>query len=418
MSAPLPAPVQETEASAVRMPSMPVIRGHLPPLDGMRGIAVLAVMAFHFAEFSNVAATTAGAGVWSGIASVGWIGVDLFFVLSGFLITGILYDSKADARYFRTFYARRALRIFPLYYGVLAAFFLLLPALFPASALVRDHTADQAWYWTHLSNVEVALQGTWLESSLFVVHFWSLAIEEQFYLVWPIAVLWMSGRHLTWFCGGVIAFSLLLRVVLFANGEGVAAATLMPARMDSLAFGAALAMVLRDPGLYAQFRPIMGRLAGASALLLGAILVETGRFDKNDPLTGTVGFTLLGALFTAAMFFALTVARDSRYARVLSSPGLRFFGKYSYGLYVFHQPVAVLLTIAGVPAALAGAGASALGVQAAYTAVATVASLAIALTSWHLYEKHFLKLKARVPHQPAPVTTPAPGYACVVNSPN
>ncbi len=388
------------------------------PLDGMRGIAVLAVMVFHFHMFSEIAGTGPAAAASEAVARVGWVGVDLFFVLSGFLITGILHDSKASIGYFRTFYVRRVLRILPLYYGVLAAFFLVLPALFPTSAVVRNNTAGQLWFWTHLSNVQIALHGEWNAASTYVVHFWSLAVEEQFYLVWPIVVLRLTGRQLVRFCGGVMVFSLLLRVYLFATGAGIAAFVLTPARMDTLAFGAVLAIVLRDPGLYAQVRRFARPLAAVCAVLLSGIALWRGGLDKTDPITGTVGFTLLGALFGAAIFFSLTGVRGARYDRVLSSRSLRFFGKYSYALYVFHQPVALVLTSLGLPAALARIGASGVAAQVAYAAVGTALSTVLALSTWHLYEKQFLKLKDRLaPQRFAAIAAPPPGYGAAVKVP-
>lgn len=394
---------------------LPNVRGHMPTLDGMRGIAVLAVMAFHFSEFSGISASTVALGAWHGISSAGWIGVDLFFVLSGFLITGILYDSKGEAGYFRTFYTRRALRIFPLYYGVLAVFFLLLPLLFPASDAVRANTSSQVWYWTHLSNVQIALDG-WTASSFYLVHFWSLAIEEQFYLIWPVVVLLLSGRQLVRFCAAVMVFSLLLRAWLFATGAGVSAYVLMPARMDTLAFGAVLAIALRDPSMHAHLRRLARPLAVACATLLCAVLVWRGALDKTDAVTGTIGFTLLGALFSAAMFFAVTTAAGSRWNRMLSSRVLRFFGKYSYALYVFHQPIALLLAATGLPLALGGLGAPELAAQVIYTAVAGTVSVVAALMSWNLYEKQFLKLKDRLASRSGPATLPLPEYLRVANT--
>jgi peptidoglycan/LPS O-acetylase OafA/YrhL len=405
MNALLPSPVHCSDTRAVRASTLPNVRGHMPPLDGMRGIAVLAVMAFHFSLFNDISVTTAASGAWHGLASVGWIGVDLFFVLSGFLITGILYDSKNTAGYFRAFYARRALRIFPLYYGVLAAFFLVLPMLFSTSAVVRDHTSGQLWFWSHLSNVPTALEG-WSASSLYVSHFWSLAVEEQFYLVWPVIVLLLSGRQLVRFCAGVMVFSLLLRTHLFSTGAGVAAFVLTPARTDTLAFGAVLAIVMRDPGLYAHLRRFALPLAGVSVMLLGSIHLWRGGLDKNDPITGTVGFTLLGALFSAAIFFALTGVGGTCYNRLLTSRGLRFFGKYSYALYVFHQPVALALTGLGLPAALAQLGVSGFAAQVVYAGAATTLSLILARISWNLWEKQFLKLKDRLGQRPAPAMPP------------
>jgi peptidoglycan/LPS O-acetylase OafA/YrhL len=379
----------------------------MAPLDALRGIAVVAVMAFHFRMFSNIDTSTPAAVVWRTATDFGWIGVDLFFVLSGFLITGILYDSKNAAGYFRIFYTRRALRIFPLYYAVLAAFFLVLPLLAPFSSAVRDNTGGQLWYWTHLANVQIALQGDWNGVSMYVAHFWSLAVEEQFYLVWPVVVLLLSGRQLLRFCAGIMVLSLLLRIYLFANGSGVAGFVLTPARMDTLAFGAVLAIVMRDPVLYARLQRVARPLTAVVAVLLCSVALWRGGLDKNDAVTGTLGFTLLGALFTAAIFFALTQTRSTGYMNLLSSRSLRFCGKYSYALYVFHQPVALVLTSMGLPLAIERAGVSGISAQIVYAGTATVLSLLVSLLSWVAFEKHFLKLKDRVavrsPAAPAPL---------------
>jgi peptidoglycan/LPS O-acetylase OafA/YrhL len=400
-----------------RATALPNVRVHLAPLDGLRGIAVLAVMAFHLSMFSGVAGRTTADGAWQAVASIGWTGVGLFFVLSGFLITGILYDSKEAPGYFRTFYARRILRIFPLYYGVLVAYFILLPALFPTSAAVRDHTSGQLWYWVHLSNAQIALHG-WDATSPYITHFWSLAVEEQFYLVWPVVVFLMGGRQLVRFCAGIMVFSLLLRIYLFNTGAGVAAFVLAPARIDSLAFGAALAIAMRDPGLYARLRALVRPVAAVSFVLLCSIVLWRGGLSKNDAIVGTIGFTLLGALFSAGIFFALTTLPSSRFNRVLSSRCLRFFGRYSYALYVFHQPVALVLTALGLPAALARLGASEFGADMLYAAAASTLSLTVSLLSWKVYEKRFLKLKDRIaPRSDPPSPLALPGYPGGANAP-
>src|SRR2546427_5689081 len=130
------------------------------------------------------------------------MGVDLFFVLSGFLITGILLDTKGSRHYLRQFHARRVLRIFPLYYAALALFLILLPMLLPGDRVLRDLTADSVWYWTYLYNVKVAAAG--FTSSSALGHFWSLAVEEQFYLIWPIVVLYLARRHLYGACWAAV----------------------------------------------------------------------------------------------------------------------------------------------------------------------------------------------------------------------
>ena len=148
-------------------------RSHIPALDGLRGIAVLTVMWLHFVF---LVPRTGGERLFWNLSETGWIGVDLFFVLSGFLITGILYDAKGGPHYFRNFYMRRSLRIFPLYYAFLILIFAVMPLLRASGA---DHVGKQLWMWTYLSNVLFARVG-WEGMPAHTTHLWSLAIEEQF----------------------------------------------------------------------------------------------------------------------------------------------------------------------------------------------------------------------------------------------
>ena len=384
-----------SRACSMEAVQLPNVRRHMPPLDGLRGIAILAVLAYHYSLFNGIAATSAAATAWRAVTDAGWIGVDLFFVLSGFLITGILCDSRNNAGYFRTFYTRRSLRIFPLYYAAVIAFFLILPLLFAHLDVVRSNTGGQAWYWTHLSNVLVAQRG-WDAASPYVAHLWSLAVEEQFYLVWPLVVLLLSSRGLLRFCAGIIVFSFALRCYLFTTGANVAGFVLTPARMDTFAFGAIVALAVRDAGLYARVRRLATPAALVSTAVLGALVVLRGVPDKFDPVMGTVGFSALAALSAAAIFFAAAGAGSTRYNMVLAARGLRFFGKYSYALYIFHQPIALLLNGAGLSTALARVGVSGIAAHIVFAIVATAASVTASLISWHLLEKQFLKLKDRV----------------------
>jgi peptidoglycan/LPS O-acetylase OafA/YrhL len=376
--------------------ALPPLSGRLVQLDGLRGIAVLGVMAYHFTLFSEILTAGPLSGFWRVVTGAGWIGVDLFFVLSGFLITGILVESKAKPHYFRNFYARRALRIFPLYYAALATFFVVLPALLGSFGALDEGRTGQIWYWGFLSNVLVALRG-WDAGSDFLNHFWSLAIEEQFYLLWPFAVLSLRARALLRFSIAIIVVSLLFRAYVFAAGGGLAAYLLTPARMDGLAVGAALAVMMRDPVLYARLRRWLWPAGISMAALLLVVVIWRGGLNKHDVVMGTIGFTLLAGLFGVLLASAIVAqkGRSARLNRVLSSTPLGFFGKYSYGLYVFHQPIAVLLAAVGLSAALSRAGSPALLSLMIFGAIGMLLSVAASLGSWHFYEKHFLKLKDR-----------------------
>src|ERR1035441_8464452 len=162
---------------------------HYPALDGLRGVAILAVFFYHFA--GGQSSRNIFVQIWSGVAGIGWMGVDLFFVLSGFLITGILFDTAHKQAKVRNFYARRSLRIFPLYYGVLLVFLLLTPVL------PLHWRPGHLLYFFYLSNVmPILTPGLSSPGPKMVVgHLWSLAVEEQFYLIWPFIVWYVKDRR-------------------------------------------------------------------------------------------------------------------------------------------------------------------------------------------------------------------------------
>ena len=221
------------------------LRGHLPALDGLRGVAVLLVLGFHFLHLDGREELPFDRAVLAA-AGAGWCGVDLFFVLSGFLITGILLDAKGSEGWLSTFWTRRALRIFPLHYAYLAALFLVAPWLLPAAGLAVPATT-QAWFWTYSGNVLFALRGTFDGAPSFTAHLWSLAVEEQFYLVWPLVVALLTRRGVAWACLTAIAGAAALRFALLSHGPELANAAyvLMPSRMDALAIGGLAATLAR-----------------------------------------------------------------------------------------------------------------------------------------------------------------------------
>src|SRR5579885_3225639 len=163
-----------------------ITTSHIPALDGLRGIAILLVLWFHFRGYLGGEPIQCTLAI---IGEFGWIGVDLFFVISGFLITRILLQTKEKPDYFRSFYTRRALRIFPLYYASLAVLFLA-PMSFMSHSLPVAH--DRLWFWIYLANWNPLFEQIRPGSA---AHFWSLSVEEQFYLVWPLLVWALSRKQ-------------------------------------------------------------------------------------------------------------------------------------------------------------------------------------------------------------------------------
>lgn len=309
---------------------------HITALDGVRGVAILQVLVYHLL-WSN---QQTGGALTNAVAQLrvsGWTGVDLFFALSGFLITGILYDSLGDPHFFRNFYARRVFRIFPLYYGSLAVLAMISALLF----------ADVARNLHLLGMLALYLQNTppylhihpFPRVNFYTGHLWSLAVEEQFYLVWPVIVfLVRDRRRLIWTAAGLALMAPALRWWMLGHGASFEETYRMTVcRQDSLLAGAWLALVVRGPAREKVLRWAPVAFWAGVAICLG-IGLSTTNFDweKNRPIN-LYGYTVLGVLNAA--WIALALRPASLVSRMMKARVLRFFGKYSFGIYVFHQPI-------------------------------------------------------------------------------
>ena len=329
----------------------------------------------------------------------GWIGVDLFFVLSGFLITGILLETKNSSHYFRNFYARRVLRIFPLYWGFLFVYFVVLPhavALDPASPYVVT-PATKIWFWAYASNL-ISIFPAVIPPG--VNHFWSLAVEEQFYLIWPAVVMILSAKSLEKTCVGLVVFAFAFRLFLFTTDyHHTGGYVLLPARIDSLAIGAWLAVVSKDSVRKASLETKAGWAFIIALVALLLINLPTLRMFGYGGSTQTVGFPLLAVM--AASLIAIGTGqnpKNDRIRKLFSSRPLTVAGKYSYAMYVFHPGLVIALDALGLHMRTFSGGTPP-GILAAlaYSIVLAIATFLVAFASWHLYEKHFLKLKRYFP---------------------
>jgi peptidoglycan/LPS O-acetylase OafA/YrhL len=384
-----------------------------PALDGLRAIAFLMVFFHHYLQFP-----------W------GWAGVDLFFVLSGFLITGILFDTRHQHYRARNFYVRRTLRIFPLFYGVMLALLLVQP--------VVHWQWDSYWLvWPlYIGNfarfVRPFVQGDALQRladfqpsgfigrqpfQLYLGHFWSLCVEEQFYLAWPWLVFWIRGRRkLIMICAATLPLCLAMRIAgqhtlpaWMLDNEILYRAT--PFRLDALLLGGLIALILR--GLQG---PVLLRAArralpiALSVVLLWILLSPSGHIWKRPcpypEWKATWGLSIVD--FLSALLILNALQSNTSVYRVLSVRPMRWIGRMSYGAYVFHDIFhAVFLSIAVNLVHRMEAGQkireNVIQIQATLltTLVAFVATLFLAWLSFKFLETPFLNLKERWTIRPA-----------------
>lgn len=350
-------------------------RVHYPALDGLRGLAILLVVVYHNFGFINV-------------FFFGWLGVDLFFVLSGFLITDILLKTVGKKGYLKNFYIRRVLRIFPLYYLCLILFLIVLPQT-TIQLDVQYYVDHQVWLWTYLQNWIYTFQSPGQTNAL--NHLWSLAVEEQFYLLWPLAVLIIrKPGYLLLFISLVLVAVLGLRLLVWMNQiSDLAYFNLYTfTRIDGLCIGCMIALLQRVKSNFLEKNKAIIVLCFAG-LNFGFFFVNR-RYQFSFPYLAFAGYTTFAMMFGLLVNEAVT--RQSKLINLLfNNPLLKFFGKISYGFYVFHWPVYLFL----FPYLLPWISKLTNGtlVQFLVSVVATIAAIVISWLSYQYFEKYFLKLK-------------------------
>jgi peptidoglycan/LPS O-acetylase OafA/YrhL len=372
---------------------------HVPALDGLRGVAILLVLFFHFTMFGRLAlvARRVPIGVERAVGSFiattamsAWIGVDLFFVLSGYLITTILLEDKGRPRFFRRFYARRAARILPLYYGLLAVY-----ALFLVVSSADDKLRSLVWPASFTTNVALGLFGDGAIPHE-IQFLWSLAIEEQFYLVFPLVVAVLPRGILRVVCVLGVVVALVFRAVI--RPELALASFLTPARFDGLLVGAFVAAVLqplaREPAPAARTRARWALLL--TSVALGVFVAWRGGLQGADLIVDIYGRTPLNVFF-GAVVASLVLLRGSLLARLLSVAPLRFFGRYSYAMYMLHVPLlAGILSLHLDIVRFTIATRSLLAGYGLFLAIATGATVVAALGSHVMVERPFMALRQRL----------------------
>jgi peptidoglycan/LPS O-acetylase OafA/YrhL len=370
----------------------PRLSGYVPELDGVRSIAIGLVLLHHVWTYTGGSVFGHALTIF---ADVGWCGVDIFFALSGFLITGILIDTRGRENYWKSFYIRRSLRIFPLYYATITALWLAYLVVVPRLGVETGEPAGPIWvYYLYLSNFAVTWRGEFGFLPLDVS--WSLAIEEQFYLVWPFIVSFCSRRQLLRLMLAVIVLSPLVRLGLHALRPELYAPSyvFLFGRLDALALGGLVAWVARF-GDESWIRRIIAAAGPLWLALIAFRLVD--RFDRHDPLFIALGYTLVPAA-TAATVMGLVCGRWSRsVGRALASWPMVAVGKISYGLYLLHL-VARALVEKGPLGRFLGLDERPESLLWALLHLLVVSGLAIALASasWFGFEKPILRLKSKL----------------------
>ena len=349
--------------------------GHHAPLDGLRALAVLMVVGYHWLPGL----------LPQGLMNLGWSGVDLFFVLSGFLITGQLLDERGVPGWYGRFIARRALRILPLYYTALLLF--VAWAHYSGDPDTHATLVGMPWFWTYTPNLWFSFAGMPGDDG-FLNHFWSLGVEEQFYLLWPLVIAWVPGRRLPLIALGGMLVGLVLRhmhpVLPFAYAFPFAHA-------DGLLWGSTIAWAIRNKPqvLTRMWKPTL--LIALTGLIL--LIVGTAPLSIHHPVFIRWGPTLFPALFAALLCSTFAVNEGWRryWQRPLGLPLFALIARYSYGIYVIHWPV--LLFRSHILELLICAGADAERVGTVFAVFYFPLVLVLAMLSHHLLERPFLSLK-------------------------
>jgi peptidoglycan/LPS O-acetylase OafA/YrhL len=359
----------------------------VPELDGARGLACLTIVIYHYVVCQ--VASAPGTLLFRALRplSLTWTGVDLFFVLSGFLLGGILLDHRGSTNLLAVFYVRRTCRIFPLYFAWLGLF-LLIPFLMGRSAAFLWLFDDRLPTWSYavyVQNFVMAYRNDFGPNWLGIT--WSLAVEEQFYLILPALILLTPARRLPWLLTALITIAPALRLVLRITyaGQFLAPHVLLPCRWDALFLGVLGAWAVRQPAWIANSSRIVRRLFVLLAILaVGVLALLVWWPSPIAPVMVEAGYTWMALFYLVVL---LLTQYTNPISRLFRNRVLVFFGTVSYGIYLFHEAIAGLLHgfIFAAPPQIHGAS------ELAITALAFTLTVFLAWGSYTMIESPMLR---------------------------
>lgn len=371
-------------------------QGYIKGLDGLRAVAILWVMFGHISSSLNWPADNIILKPLNLLANMGWVGVQLFFVISGFLITQILIKDRGKPNYLKYFYMRRSLRIFPIYFLTLIFFFIIIPMSVGVPDWLGKSVDNQMWYWLYLQN--------WIrpfEHQGALAPLWSLAIEEQFYLVWPLLVLLLSNRWLKVLCLLMIISAPIIRTYLFHNmplyfdieNIGKASAyNFTIARWDAIAIGSLLALLVKEQQTQLLLKLNKPALTVGGLVVAGQIVILSN-FAAVEPGIGMLNQTTSAIMFGLLVILVSTSNENSFLIKTLEFKPIKSIGKVSYAMYLFHLPLTVVIFDYWRPLFTDLSALTTMAVVLSVYAVIVGLTYLLAQVSWHLFEHPILRYK-------------------------
>ena len=393
----------QNPASVESNQSSQTFRGYIPELNAIRAFGITVVILAHMWPYPRNL---------SRVLNLSWILMDSFFVLSGFLIAGILLDTRSRPDFYRNFYSRRALRILPVYYLLITVLtigsFLLGSGYLYAGIPTLYKWGSLWWYFVYLGNVPIAITGRDATAVRFcLTPLWSLQIEEQFYLLFPLLVHRLKLQTLARILLGVVCFSTLLRIVLYwlYPTNTLIQYVFLPCRMDGLALGALVAVRFR----MGPWDLPKGRLTLVTVMLIAITLLSItwGGSSFVRPFNRTIGY-LLSSLTFAYVLLWLIRFRGSRLTACLRLSPVRHMSNISYAAYLFHWPVGAALVPISAALGMKALSQGHLRVVSVFVLTVVVASL-----SWRFFESPLLRLKEKL----FPSQSPAADLAALGRKP-